>query len=159
MAYSHHSSGFSCNMVLGLWIPLQVVIAYAVVLQTDYRELSQANHTPFASSNDIELHCSNDNSWIDSRPFFDPRECFGSIYFMRHEEHVEPGQDRPAIFASHQLEPAHRHGAIQVTPRKYSPCTSSDQSTLTLSCSDRFASLSSQADIGVHQTMSALWPS
>ena len=121
MPSSHHSL-FPRGIFSGLWVLLQLVIVYAVVLPAEVHQLLQSNHTLFANSNDIQIHCSYDQGWVDNHPFFDSKECFGSIYYMMHEEHAEPNQDRPVTFSSHRNYPGQGHGAIQMTPRKYSPC-------------------------------------
>ena len=138
MPSSHHSPISLGGIPLGQWISLHLVIAHAVMLPTDHRELRQVNDTSFTNFNDIEVHCSNDRNWVDSRTFFDPKECFGSIYFMIHEEHAESyHEDTPVMFVSHMIDLAHAHEAVQTTPRKYSPCTWSDECTLLLNAEIR----------------------
>ena len=142
MLYSQHSSFYPRDFILSLWVSLHFVIVYAAVLPIDYH-LLQTNRTLFAGSNDIEVHCSNDKSWVDSRAFFDPKDCFGSIYFMLHEEHAEAYQEeKPVVFVSHPIHPAYKHEGIQNTPRKYSPRTYLERCLYReIECSDALATL------------------
>ena len=124
MRCSRRSSFCPHGFALGLWVSLHLIIVYAAVVPTSYYELDQSNQTLSASTNDVEVHCSYERSWVDNNPFFDPKDCFGSIYFMLHEEHVEPHHEAiPLTFVSHRIAPVQGYGAIQITPRKYSPCT------------------------------------
>ena len=108
---------------LWLFLILRCFLLHAAVLPSNPQNLHQANLTLATFGEDVEIYCSGDESWVDSQPFFDPKDCFGSIYYMMDKENTWPGRpERPALFVAHQANPMGLEA--QATPRKYDPCKS-----------------------------------
>ncbi|KAL8726106.1 MAG: hypothetical protein Q9181_006173, partial [Wetmoreana brouardii] len=95
---------------------------HAAVLPANSDLFPNVNSTAPAVPNEIEFHCSYDRNWTDAHPYFDIKDCLGTIYYMMFEEGTTPGgAEVPKLFVARQTPSASRLGEPQLTPRKYSP--------------------------------------